>query len=174
MAQWHTGGYGSLKHRLTPLVCPGAVCVSCAVLSSIPHLAGLSDEDLDPEQPDPATAGYDLPASPRAAATAAGGNGSNGNGAVPAVVYRLPLYLEDWVDQVGLLQWQWLAGSVHMLACNIMLCSFHILFGIFLSMVQGFSPKPWGIFPQVLRGVGRGGGSSTCMCAAETLGCVLG
>jgi hypothetical protein len=66
------------------------------VLSSIPHLAGLADEDLD--TPDPATQGFDLPASPRAAATAAAAAGSNGK---PPVVYRLPLYLEDWVDQVG-------------------------------------------------------------------------
>jgi hypothetical protein len=84
-----------------------AACVlllATTVLSSIPHLVGLSDEDLDPEQPDPAAAGYDLPASPRAAAGSSGGsngNGSGSNGARPAVVYRLPLYLEDWVDQVG-------------------------------------------------------------------------
>jgi hypothetical protein len=73
-----------------------------AVLSSIPHLVGLSDEDLDPEQPDPAAVGYDLPASPRAPGAAAAAAGSNG--ARPAVVYRLPLYLEDWVDQVGVLE----------------------------------------------------------------------
>jgi hypothetical protein len=79
---------------------PDSSLLYAAVLSSIPHLAGLSDEQLDPEQPDPAAAGYDLPASPRAAATAAAAGG-NGNGAVPSVVYRLPLYLEDWVDQVG-------------------------------------------------------------------------
>lgn len=80
------------------------VCLVAAVLSSIPHLVGLSDEDLDPEQPDPAAAGYDLPASPRAAAGSSGGSNGNGNGSSgsrPAVVYRLPLYLEDWVDQVG-------------------------------------------------------------------------
>jgi len=68
-----------------------------AVLSSIPALHGLADEDEDPSTAIGGDAGFDLPTSPRSmnvdgVDSAAGNSGP---------VYRLPLYLEDWVEQVS-------------------------------------------------------------------------
>jgi hypothetical protein len=75
------------------------------VLSSLPRLVGLSEEDDDGDGVDTAAAaeggGRAGATRDAAAPAAAGAAAAAAAGAAPgAAVYRLPLYLEDWVEQV--------------------------------------------------------------------------
>jgi hypothetical protein len=70
-----------------------------AVLSSIPALHGLGDEDDDLSAAIGGDVGFELPTSPRAMHVDNEVNTAGGRKSGP--VYRLPLYLEDWVDQVS-------------------------------------------------------------------------
>jgi hypothetical protein len=72
-----------------------------AVLSSIPALHGAAEEDDDAAPVyGSAEGGCSMEGVEfGGAAGTAGGNGNGGNGK-GAAAYRLPLYLDDWVDQV--------------------------------------------------------------------------
>ncbi|KAF8058035.1 proteasome activator subunit 4 [Scenedesmus sp. PABB004] len=64
-----------------------------AVLGSLPALRGLAEEDDDGGGP----AGMDFEGGGGGAGGGRSGSGANGNG---GIAYRLPLYLDDWVEQV--------------------------------------------------------------------------
>lgn len=65
-----------------------------AVLSSIPALHGLAEEDEE-DQPVYGSAEGSMEGVEHA------GRGGGNGGSKGHTAYRLPLYLEDWVDQVG-------------------------------------------------------------------------
>jgi hypothetical protein len=69
-----------------------------AVLSSIPALHGAAEEEADAA---PVYGSAEGGCSSMDGVEFGGGEGGNGNGSGGAPVYRLPLYLDDWVDQVG-------------------------------------------------------------------------
>lgn len=69
-----------------------------AVLSSIPALHGAAEEEDDAAPVYGSAEGGGSSMDGVEYAAAAGSNGSSGSRNAP--VYRLPLYLDDWVDQV--------------------------------------------------------------------------
>jgi hypothetical protein len=71
-----------------------------AVLSSIPALHGAAEEDDDAAPVYGSAEGGGCSMEGVEFGGAAGGNGNGSSSGKGAAVYRLPLYLDDWVDQV--------------------------------------------------------------------------